>query len=60
MKLKIPFWSILLAILCYLPIAAFNLNIWYAIIPTLYLAFAFIVTTVYYIKITFFTNDSED
>ncbi len=60
MKLKFPFWSILLALFCYLPIATFNLNIWYAAIPTLYLAFAFIAISVYYIKRTFSNNDSED
>jgi|LauGreDrversion4_2_1035121.scaffolds.fasta_scaffold130059_3 hypothetical protein len=54
MNLKFPIWSLVLAILCYVPIAWLDLNIWYALVPTAYLAFVFITVSFYAIKRTFF------
>jgi hypothetical protein len=59
MNLKFPFWTLLLALVCYIPITYFNLNFYYAAIPTLYLMFAFITISISAIKKTFF-NDSND
>ena len=53
MNFKFPFWSIALAIFSYLPITYFELDNWVALIPTAYLAFAFIAVSIYAIKRTF-------
>lgn len=56
MNFKFPIWSLVLAILCYFPIAYFELSNWYALLPTAYLAFAFITVSIYTIKRTFFNK----
>jgi hypothetical protein len=61
MNFRFPIWLLLLAIFTYFPIAYFNLNIYYALIPTIYLAFAFITLSISAIKRTFFNkNDSNN
>ena len=58
-NLKFPFWSIFLAIFCYFPIAYFQLSFYYAILPTAYLAFVFVMVSVYAIKRTFFNGSNN-
>lgn len=52
MNFKFPIWTLVLAILCFIPIAYFKIN-WLAIIPGIYLLFAFIVLSISAIKKTF-------